>query len=247
MITLYKNTPLFKSISEPYNRESIFEYELFKTENKRCNMVTWLAMTQEKAEYYKNKSKTATVYSYKTKKKSNFLITNYLTELDIKNTKGLIVIFKKSIESLPKDMKKHFSKYKYMNMTLRKKIDYEYRFAFGHMDVKEQRNFLKLIMKLEEYGLILPTTKMHGSNMFKIGKHMLRLMRRSVTFSGKFSKNIENQRFSLYAVDINIVNNLCILYPKVNGYFYISHPSIWHSKMNDSSEIAVFDVKNIIE
>jgi hypothetical protein len=247
MISLYKNTPLFKSISEPYSRHSIFDYELFKTENKRCNAISWLALTNEKADYYKKKSKTATVYTYAIKKKSNFLVTNYLNKLDIKNTKDLRVIYKESLYSLPKKMQPHFSKYNYMNMTLIERIDYEYKFAFGHIDVIEQRNFLKLIMKLEEYGLILPTVKMHGSNIFKADKQMLRIIRASITLDGKFRKNMKNQRFSLYTIDINIVNNLCILYPNINGYFYISQPSVWHNKMKDTSEIAIFNPKNIIK
>ena len=247
MISLHKNTSLFKSITKPYYRDSIFDYKLFNTETKRCNTITWLALTKEKAEYYKKKSKNATIYTYNTKKKSTYLITNYLTHLNIKSIKGLRVIFKHTLNSIPDDIKGKFAKYNYMNMTIKQRVDYEYRFAFGHMESNEQNNFLKLILKLQEYDLIPPTTKMQGANIFDNDKYMFKILRRNITLVGNFKQNILNQRFSLYAIDINIVNNLCKLYPNINGYVYLSKPSIWHKKMNDTSEIAVFNVKNIIK
>lgn len=74
-LRLIKNTPLYKSISAPYDRESIFDYKLYDTNNNnKCNKIGWFALTKEKAEYYKNKSSTASVYTYQSKKGINLLV-----------------------------------------------------------------------------------------------------------------------------------------------------------------------------
>lgn len=255
-IHVINNTPLYKSISSPYKRESIFEYNLFDSRVNKCRKISWFALTKEKADYYKEKSSSATVYEYTTKKGVDFLVTNFENssiEVSKKMTKipnkSIKVLYRGLYKNLSPYEKKHFQSYDYMQMTIAERAIYEYKFAFGHLDKKEQRKFIKLVLKLQEYKLIDTTRKMHGTNIFKgENKYLFKIARAWIRISGKLDKEKQfGNRFSLYIIDINIVNNLCLLFPKLNGYVYLHQKSIWHPKMEDTSEIAVFDVTNIIK
>jgi hypothetical protein len=256
ILILRKDTIIYKSISKPYDRESLFDYKLFKYKKyKQCNYISWFALNYDKAEYYKKKSKTATVYEYDLKKNIKLLVTNSeRADLNLiksfKNKEMLRVIFDKTFNSIPKNIRKHFEKYKYMKMTKSQKVAFEYNFAFGHITVQEQIDFIKLMLKLQEYDLIEKPKKMHGIHTIFPTDHKLfiRLTRLiGLNLFKLFSKDkrLKNQRMSLYETDLNVIGNICLLY-NYNGYVFLHQPTLWHKKMKDVSEIAIFNpVKNI--
>lgn len=175
-------------------------------------------------------------------------IANLYNKIQHANTKNIKVIYKGKFNNLTSHEQKHFDHYPYMKMNIKDKAIHEYKFAFGHLDVKEQHLFMMLLLKLQEYKLIKPPKKMYGINRFVMdSNYILKLSRSFIKLRGKLAKPEHGNRVSLYTIDINIVNNLCILFPKLNGYVYLHKKSIWHPKMDDTSEVAVFDITNTVK
>jgi hypothetical protein len=116
------------------------------------------------------------------------------------------------------------------------------------MNVSEQFEFLKLILKLQEYKIVpifnnIMSDKVKTFDQLRTNRQLLNI------FKGLFYfvKNWSGQRLSIYHIDINVAHNLCISLPKnINGYVYFHEPSIWHYKMKDTSEIAIFDTKKVL-
>lgn len=61
-------------------------------------------------------------------------------------------------------------------------------------------------------------------------------------------KKTSGNRFSIYSIDMNVIQNLCMLISdKLEGYVYCHSPSIWHRAMNDTSEIAIFNPLSMLK
>lgn len=253
VITLSANTEVYKSISEPYKRSSVFNYKLFNMQDSKCNTISWFALSQSKAEYYKNKSTSASVYTYYLTKNIQLFVTNsknnlgYLFSL-INENSDLKVLYDAPLRFLPAKIRSRFSHYEYMQMDVKNRAIHEYMFAFGLLTVQQQHNFMKLVLKLQEYQVIPILKKMHGINMFKGDiSYVLRLARNWLNVKQIHDKNMIGQRFSLYNVDINVAYNLCSVLPAdINGYVYFHQASVWHPKMIDTSEMALFDINNLL-
>lgn len=250
-ITLAKTSKLYKSISNIYGRNSVFEYNM--TLINHCENMSWFALTFDKANYYNNSE--STVYTFHLKKCLKLLditskknLNNFIKRINtIKDVNNLFVIYNKNIKDLNYDVLKHFNKYKYMHMDIKNKAIYEYMFAFGFLTVKEQGNFVKLILKLQEYGLIDNIKKIKTNIL--INNSMIQRLSRLLfnTWYNNLPEQEIGHRYSLYQIDINVVSNLCVLYhKKYDGYILqTDKSSYWHKNMDDLSEILIFNINNI--
>lgn len=253
VITLRRGHHVYKSIIDKYSRDSVFDYSLFRDAmRKRCKIISWFALSYEKAEYYRLKSKRATVYEYNVKRDVNLIIANNVWNLKLfstyarKKAENLAVLTKMHFTEIPYDVRNRFESYSYLRMTPHARAVHEYKFAFGFLSRTEQLKFIKLIFKLQEYGIIPNLTQMSDKqSVFMANKWVLRGIRAYYNVIRRFSKYKspkDGQRFSIYDIDKNVTYNMCIVWPKnVHGYVYVHEPSIWHAKMTDTSEITVFD------
>lgn len=257
ILPLPKKFPLYKSVLNIYNRNSIFEYEPFPDLIPPCKSIFWFA-GKEKALYYKKDN--TTIHTYYTKlnttkllianNHNNFLYIKGLLEKS--NLENYSCVTEIVLEKLPDALKEKFYKYNYLRLSKLNRILFEYCFAFGLISVQDQLMFSKLLLKLQEYKLI-PQLKTMTSSSEENSDLYLRAIRQGVNIFDKFvpdsfKENKFEQRFSIYSIDINIVKNLCtLLSDKIDGYVYFDEPTIWHRKMKDTSEIAIFNPKNVIE
>lgn len=251
--TLKNGQHIFKAIPEKYGSESVFEYQSFPlSENTHCKIIPWFALNYKKAQYYQETLKNSMVYQYTITNPVKLFLVNNVTNASIfeqllRDTKENIqVITDLRVEDLDKKIQSHFTHYKYMHLTTRQRAYYEYAFAFGFLQKKEQFTFLKLTLKLQEYGIIQKQTNIQGNNPFA-SKYIYRAARLAlqtkINILGDKKGEQYWHRYSLYSVDKNVVHNMCmLLFPfGINGYIYLHVPSDWHSKMMDTTEIALFD------
>jgi hypothetical protein len=244
------NFPIYKSILNKYSIESVFTYQQDSSLIEDCKSICWFG-SKSKAEYYNKKG--TTVYEYKTIKPINlFVVNNYVNfetfktlldrvdDIDLKKFKVLTV---RDIHEC-KDTDK-FCKYSYLTMSKKERILFEYKFAFGLTTIEDQLIFAKLFLKLQEFKVIPKIDKMMDGKgdqpeiYYKLGRTFLSGVNMFLTES---SKKRTGHRFSIYSIDMNVIQNLCMLISdKLQGYVYGHIPSVWHRGMNDTSEIAIFN------
>jgi len=257
-IELNIDFPLYKSILERYDRNSFFTYKLSEDIIQNCQSIAWFA-GKNKAEYYKRKN--TIIHQYKVKKPAFiFVANNYNNYNFLKNilstfedVDSLRCITELTIDDIPSEIRGKFLKYDYLTMSKKQRVLFEYCFAFGLISLKEQFMFFKLMLKLQEYNIISRLNTMMSLTKEEIHPIFLRLFRQGLnildTFFPESSKEYNfGNRFSAYSIDINVVQNLCQLLPvNFNGYIYLHQPSFWHRKMEDTSEIAIFNPIEILE
>jgi hypothetical protein len=237
-VTIPKNYILYKSVLNKYVREGLLVH------SKDCNRMAWFSDTYKKANYYRKKQKDATVYAYRTRKNlklfnanSYFNFVNFKTYVYESNIDKLKCITDINLQDIALKYQGNFSKYTYLKLNKAERVIYEYMFCFGFMNVIEQYNFSKLIIKLQEYGLIEPIQNIREE---KYSKLSFKIFRTLYDVYGKILKdNYHRNRFSILAIDKNVLYNICALF-NIDGYIY-NHQgsSIWHS-MDDLKEIVVF-------
>jgi hypothetical protein len=256
IIILEKDFPLYKSILIKYGRNRVFQYKNFEDSSlQKCQSISWFG-GEDKAKYYKRDN--TEVYKYMIKKNTKLFVTNniynlkyfksLIDQVDNDKLNNFLVLSELDFNDMDTEGKKHFEKYLYLKMTKKQRIIYEYSFAFGLLSTEEQFNFLKLIIKLQEYNYIENLTKMMESDDDSL---FLTLKRYGMNIIYKLIpqnwKELFGQRCSLYQIDLNIVQNLCLTMPEdINGYIYLHQPSIWHRKMTDVSEVCIFNPIDVL-
>lgn len=253
VMTLKNGQRVYKSILDRYSRESVFDYSLFHGATQmRCKIISWFALSFKKAEYYRKKSKKATVHAYEVKRNVNLMIANNDWNLKMfsyyarKKASSLVVLTEVHLNQIPMAVQNRFQAYSYLRMTRHERAVHEYKFAFGFLYPAEQLEFIKLVFKLQEYGIISPLTQMSDKqSLFLSNKWALRGIRayyNVIRRLSKYKNKKDGQRFSIYDIDKNVTYNMCVALPNdVNGYVYVHQPSIWHAKMTDTSEITIFN------
>ena len=250
-LTLSTGTLLFKSIPTKFEKESIYSYNLLDSKTEKCKHASWFGLTHDKAEYYRKKSTSAKLHVYRTIVPTKYFLVNTTHNAEImrkklldSKPKQLKVFFS---EAIPEKWQKHFEKYEYLTWTRQEKAIFEYDFAFGLTSVEHQIIFLKLILKLQEYKLVAPTRKMENNNIFSqflSDPYAQRIVRQLINTKHTLTATDSRvgQRFSLYNIDIHVLHNLCLVLPKsFAGYIFLHQPSVWHTEMMDTTEVALFN------
>ena len=258
IIVLNEGQHLYKSIINKFSKDSVFDYKLFEhATNLRCKIISWFALTYEKAEYYKKKSSHATVHIYTIKNPIHLLVANNFNDLHMyenyaqKKQAELMILTDISLSDISVNIRSRFWKYEYLHLNRYERAIYEFKFAFGFLYTSEQLRFIKLILKLQEYKLISPIGQMAGKHSIflssTVSLHAIRTYYNVIRHLPKYKKVVDGQRFSIYEIDKNITYNMCTILPEtINGYVYINQASIWHPKMTDTSEITLFDPEKFI-
>ncbi len=260
-LLLSRRSRLYKTISNLYNRDSIFDYKIFlrDDDSQNCNYMAWFALSRDKADYYHKKASDTTIYTYRILRPIKLFIVNTSNNLDffiitlMKKLKTNSQDFKCILSTpIPEKYRDKFQNYEYPRLTLKDRIIYEYGFAFGFLTTDRQLEFLKFILKLQEYNIIPPLNKIFGKNIFLDDSLILRNLRNVINFKQYIlpeSEVLKGQRFSIYAIDCNVLNNLCMLFSEhFDGYMYMHEGvSKWHKNMNDTTEIALFNTPEVLE
>lgn len=240
-----KLTVLYKSVVGKFN---------FKNHAQECSDISWFALSRKKAEYYSNKNSDAKVIEFVTKKSIKLFNVDTARNLELFSKKinsvqndQISVLYDKDFSEIKYPEK--FNHYSYLKLTIKEKAVYEYKFAFGFLTVREQMSFVKLVLKLQEYGIIKNIRKMN-TNILIDNSFIQRLSRILITYTVDASKLEEyGHRFSLYEIDLNVTHNLCkaVRAPsRCDGYITCLKQSIWHKEMLDTSEAALFKTSRIL-
>lgn len=118
----------------------------------RCKIISWFALSNKKAEYYRKKMRKATVHAYKVKRNVNLMIANNDWNLKMfsyyarKKASSLVVLTEVHLNQIPMAVQNKFQSYSYLRMTRHERAVHEYKFAFGFLYPAEQLEFIKLCL-----------------------------------------------------------------------------------------------------
>jgi hypothetical protein len=215
--------PLYAS--KKYKGDELLEYQ--KKAEKDAHDSCLLDNSSWFGDYDVAKSyetKETKLYRWKTKKRTNLLNINsknadYFKKLFL-NTKAKLI---PTINLSEKQMNSINYVHPYIKMRANEKAYYEFSFAFGYIDVKEQVEFMKLIKYLVENNYITMLTRE--------GKSVVTKMNIKINYYqlNHFSiKNNQLNRLSFYHLDKHAMMNLCKCVSKeISGVYQKNTHSFW--------------------
>jgi hypothetical protein len=215
--------PLYAS--KKYKGDELLEYQkkAEKDSNNSCLLdnSSWFGDYDVAKSYETKETK---LYRWKTKKRTNLLNINpknadYFKKIFL-NTKTKLIptiyLSEKQIKTIKYD-------HPYIKMTTNEKAYYEFCFAFGYIDVKEQVDFMKLIKYLIENNYITMLTRE--------GKSVVTKMNIKINYYqlNHFSiKDNQLNRLSFYHLDKHAMMNLCKCVSKeIAGVYQKNTNSFW--------------------
>ena len=215
--------PLYAS--KKYKGDELLEYQK-KAEQKSHDSClldnsSWFGDYDVAKSYETKETK---LYKWKTKKMTKLLNINIKNKDYFKNlflhTKSKLI---PTIYLAEKQIKLIKYDHPYIKMTANEKAYYEFCFAFGYIDVKEQVEFMKLIKYLIENNYITMLTREGKSvvNKMNIKINYYQLNHFSV-------KDNQLNRLSFYHLDKHAMMNLCKCVSKeISGVYQKNTNSFW--------------------
>ena len=215
--------PLYAS--KKYKGDELLEYQ--KKAEQKSNDSCLLDNSSWFGDYDVAKSyetKETKLYKWKTKKMTKLLNINIKNKDYFKNlflhTKSKLI---PTIYLSEKQIKLIKYVHPYIKMTTNEKAYYEFSFAFGYIDVKEQVEFMKLIKYLIKNNYITMSTRE--------GKSVVNKMNIKINYYqlNHFSiKDNQLNRLSFYHLDKHAMMNLCKCVSKeISGVYQKNTNSFW--------------------
>ncbi len=207
-----------------------------KEEEKKYNdsclfgNMSWFGDLEQAKSY---KTKYQNIYKWEIKKPTNLLIMNKQNEKFFQhyfnNTKltlsTLINLTDKQIIKAKKMIEDENIKCPYFNLSQNEKAFFEFKFAYGYINVEEQYQFMKLIK-------LLITNKFMDIKM-REGTSILNKLNTKINYYYYLNKTTTKDmynRLSIYLFDKYALNNLCKIIPshfKISGVLQVNTKSFW--------------------
>jgi hypothetical protein len=229
---LKKGFPIFAS-KKSYG-DKILEYTK-QQENKYHNSclfgnMSWFGDLKQAKSY---KTQEQNIYKWEIKTPTNLLIMNKQNEnffdYYFNNTNAIlkptIELSVEQITKIKKMLKELNINTPYLDMTKNERAYFEFKFAYGYIDVEEQYQFMKLVKFFIEKNFIDIKLREGSSivNKLKIKINYYYLLNKT-NYKKKYN------RLSIYFFDKYALTNLCKVIPKhykIDGVFVQNDESFW--------------------
>lgn len=190
------------------------------------------------------------IYKWKINKPTKLLRINKENVLFLDNLfKNTKIILTPCIQLTKKQLTNIKYTHEYLNMSNNEKALYEFKFAFGYIDIKEQFEFMKLVKYLIENNYIKIDNRSGDSIVTKLN-YKINYYRVSHLISSKKMNN----RLSIYLFDKYAIMNFCKLLREnkinISGVYQKNDTSFWFPdfivyKMNIQEYILFNPHKNL--
>jgi len=223
--------------AKKYSGEQLLEHskttETITNDGCSFENISWFG-DYEQAKIYKTKE--LHIYKWKIKKETNLIIINEKNESFIRelfrnnstkvlNTALNINISEKEKEKIQKKLADSNITHDYLNMTQNERAYYEFAFAYGHLNIEDQYQFMKLMKFLIKNKVI--DIQMRG------GASIITKLTQKINYYyllNKTNTKLKYNRLSIYYLDKYALNNLCKLLPpkyKIEGVLQKNEKSFW--------------------
>jgi hypothetical protein len=229
---LKKGFPIFAS-KKSYG-DKILEYTK-QQENKYHNSclfgnMSWFGDFKQAKSY---KTQEQNIYKWEIKTPTNLLIMNKQNEkffdYYFNNTNAIlkptIELSVEQITKIKKILKELNINTPYLDMTKNERAYFEFKFAYGYIDVEEQYQFMKLVKFLIEKNFIDIKLR-EGTSIV----HKLKIKIDYYYLLNKTNYKKKYNRLSIYFFDKYALTNLCKVIPKhykIDGVFVPNDESFW--------------------
>lgn len=222
-----KILPLHYSLyaSKKYKGEDILEYQRIQEKKKNDPCVldnsSWFG-DYEVAKSYKTKE--TKLYRWKTKNMTKLLNINKHNKLyfqtKFKQCKEKLI---PAVHLTHAQIKTIEYEHPYIKMSQNDKAYYEFCFVFGYLSIKQQVEFMKLIIFLIKHKYISMVTREGNSVAYKMN-----LKVKYYLLNNYFAKKHSMNRLSFYYLDKHSMMNLCKCIPKnIAGVYQKNTNSFW--------------------
>lgn len=247
-IKLFKKGDSIYGAKNPDIGPRILSYtrNIEKRKHKKCNLenLSWFGPLKV-AKQYKNHDKNSEIFRWSLKKELRLYTIdpkdkNYIRSL-FRNYKGKFQF--RTLKKYMKDITREDEmKFPYLRMSMRKRAYYEFSFVFGYMSVSDQKKFLKMLLTLIKQNKLAIFRRNNKSIYPKL---LFRYL-----YGKLLSSTKKGQRYSIYTIDKDVLNNLCLILPKtLGGVYFPSKKSVWYPSILsfDLEEYILFEPFNYLE